>query len=396
MAEFHLTDLIIGTLTHDTLRYAFGAGGTYLIINMWLARRLRNRKIREQIPRWPQIRRELLISARTILIFATTGILIGLAHATGFAPIYDQIDDYGVAYLIGSLLLIIIAHDTWFYWTHRLLHHRRLFRLMHRTHHRSHNPTPFTSYSFDTSEAVINAVFLPIFVVLIPMHPLALLAFVFHMMLRNALGHCGYEIFPARSDGKPLFDWLTSVTHHDLHHANGRYNMGLYFTWWDRLMGTEHPRYHQEFARVTPRPSVRPGDLMPILLLSCIFVLASTSTKAAELRGTYSAPYLGAVVRFESCPNDSTLTCGRLLWGWDVTIWRHIQPGDLMITGLKPDTAGWSQGRLQHPETGLTFRGNIHQLADGRLRLRGCAGPICASQIWVPLRQLNNTLADLQ
>ena len=33
------------------------------------------------------------------------------------------------------------------------------------------------------------------------------------------------------------------ATHHDLHHQGPRWNFGLYFTLWDRLMGTEHPDY---------------------------------------------------------------------------------------------------------------------------------------------------------
>ncbi len=48
-----------------------------------------------------------------------------------------------------------------------------------------------------------------------------------------------------------LNDWLTTTTHHDLHHADRRWNFGLYFTFWDRLMGTEHPDYHARFAAAT-------------------------------------------------------------------------------------------------------------------------------------------------
>ena len=51
-----------------------------------------------------------------------------------------------------------------------------------------------------------------------------------------------------------IFGLLTTTTHHDLHHSGGyRYNYGLYFTWWDRMMGTEHPRYRQVFREVTGR-----------------------------------------------------------------------------------------------------------------------------------------------
>lgn len=396
MANLDLTDLIVGTLTHDTLRYAFGAGGTYLIVNTLLARRLRKRKIRANNPGWSQIRREVLTSARTVLIFAATGMLIGLAHASGMVPIYPAVSDYGWLYLIASLIVIVVAHDAWFYWMHRLIHHRRLFRLMHRTHHRSHAPTPFTSYAFDISEAVLNAVFLPVFLLLIPMHPAAILAFLFHMMLRNALGHCGYEVFPARADGKPLLGWMTTVTHHDLHHADGRYNMGLYFTWWDRIMGTEHPRYCQEFARVAHPLTPRTRGFAALVLLTGLFALAGTSAKSDELRGTYAAPYLGAVIRFAPCAAATQEVCGTLLWGWDSTEWRHARRGDRIITGLKPDGRGWAGGRLRHPETGLSFKGRITPLPDGRLRLRGCAGPLCVTQIWVPLDHLMATLSGLR
>ena len=47
--------------------------------------------------------------------------------------------------------------------------------------------------------------------------------------------------------------WWNTTTHHDLHHSSGNTNFGLYFTWWDRWMGTEHPRYREEFRKVTAR-----------------------------------------------------------------------------------------------------------------------------------------------
>ena len=95
---------------------------------------------------------------------------------------------------------------------------------------------------------------MPLALILIPASPLAVMLFLAHMMLRNAIGHCGYELFPAARNGRPLFDWMTSVTHHDLHHAQAGWNYGLYFTWWDRLMGTEHPLYHEKFAAAVRIP----------------------------------------------------------------------------------------------------------------------------------------------
>ena len=79
--------------------------------------------------------------------------------------------------------------------------------------------------------------------------------FMLHQIVRNTLGHSGYELFPARADGRPLLPFLTTVTHHDLHHAQAGWNFGLYFTFWDRVMGTEHPQYLQKFAQAVRKPA---------------------------------------------------------------------------------------------------------------------------------------------
>ncbi|MCP5087976.1 MAG: sterol desaturase family protein [Rhodobacteraceae bacterium] len=271
--------------TTDFLRYVIGAGGVYLIVNLLLSRHLAGRKIREQSPPLKQIRREIQASFRTVLIFALNGTLIVYGAGFGVFTIYTDAAAFGWWYLAFSTLVLIVLHDSWFYWAHRLLHYPPLFRLFHRLHHLSYNPTPFTSYSFGAGEAVANAIYLPLTLLLLPVHPLALLIFVIHMMLRNAIGHCGYEIFPANRQRMPLFDWVTTVTHHDLHHSHAGYNMGLYFTWWDRWMGTEYPHYHAEFARVS-----RPVDWWPyttavaILVVSVIlgFSLAAASESADQ------------------------------------------------------------------------------------------------------------------
>lgn len=252
------TDLLIliatlyaKTFPADLLRYVIGAGGVWLVINVVLKNWIAHRRIRQRQASWLQIRREWLYSFRTVLIFTATGTLIALGYQYGLVRIYTDITMHGIGWLLLSALILVLAHDTWFYWTHRLMHDPRLFTHCHAGHHKSVIPTPFTAYAFDSMEALVNAVFLPLILLVLPAHPAALLFFVSHMMLRNAIAHCGFEIFPATRHGKPLFDWLTAVTHHDLHHANGRYNFGFYFTFWDRWMGTEHPDYYRHFARAS-------------------------------------------------------------------------------------------------------------------------------------------------
>jgi len=241
----------------DTTRYAIFAVGTWFVIWVALAGVLHPRKIRPETPVAQQLVTEFFVSPRTVAIFSTLSIflsgldLMGLYHGHAIAM------SWGPVWFWVSLALMIVAHDAYFYWVHRLIHDPRLFRRFHRRHHRSHNPSPFSAYSFDLGEAALMGIFVPVWVLIVPTAWPVVGLFVLHQIVRNTLGHCGYEVMPARSDGRPLFDVLTTVTHHDLHHAQAGYNYGLYFTWWDRWMGTEHPAYLARFAAAVRAKTVK-------------------------------------------------------------------------------------------------------------------------------------------
>ena len=235
---------------NDLARYLIGAGSVFLLVWVIFRSRLAARKIRTGVPPVNQMWREIGHSLITICIFASVGTALGIGAMHGWFTIYSDVSLYGWPHLIGSLVVMIIVQDAYFYWAHRLMHRVPLFWKLHVTHHRSHNPTPWSAYSFDPGEALIHALFMPLFVAVVPMHIGALFAFTAHMMLRNAIGHCGYELFPKGWADRPILGLVTMVTHHDMHHAHAPRNFGLYFTWWDRLMGTEHPDYRTRTAPV--------------------------------------------------------------------------------------------------------------------------------------------------
>ena len=233
----------------DVSRYAVFAIGVWLALWIVLAIPLRGRKIRAESPPSRQLVIEFFCSLRSVAIFSTFSLAPYLLERAGFLPGPAIGASWGPAWFWASLALMIVVHDAYFYWAHRLMHDPRLFRRFHRRHHLSHNPSPFTAYSFDLGEAAVMATFVPIWVMIVPTPWPAIGLFVVHQIARNTLGHSGYELMPARGDGRPMFDWLTTTTHHDIHHAQAGWNYGLYFTWWDRMMGTEHPDYHARFAQ---------------------------------------------------------------------------------------------------------------------------------------------------
>jgi sterol desaturase/sphingolipid hydroxylase (fatty acid hydroxylase superfamily) len=238
----------------DLTRYAVFAIGVWLALWIVLAPILRGRKVRTESPPQRQLILEFLVSLRSVAIFSTIGLFTFLLERFGLLPGPEIAASWGPVWFWVSLALIIVAHDAYFYWAHRLMHDPRLFRRFHRRHHKSMNPSPFTAYSFDLGEAAIMGSFVPLWMSCVPTQWPVVGLFMLHQIVRNTLGHSGYELMPARTDGRPMFDFLTTTTHHDLHHAQAGWNYGLYFTWWDRLMGTEHPEYHARFAAVVRKP----------------------------------------------------------------------------------------------------------------------------------------------
>lgn len=229
---------------------------------IWLLRDLlEDRRIQRRKASTQDRRREILFSLTTSVIFSLNGffLVFGLAQL----GVIEIIEGSPWHAIVLQSVLIIIAHDAWFYWLHRAMHWRPLFRAAHITHHRSRTPTPWAAYAFAPFEALLEAIFLPLFLLVLNVDSLTILIFLMHMMARNVVGHSGFELFPAGWTRLPVLGWITTVTHHDIHHEKGRWNYGLYFTWWDRWMGTEHPDYHQRFEQAANKAAERIADARP-------------------------------------------------------------------------------------------------------------------------------------
>jgi sterol desaturase/sphingolipid hydroxylase (fatty acid hydroxylase superfamily) len=238
--------IILGILA---LRYFIVAGIFFAIFYVirkkyWTHRRIQQRDHKDQ-----QYWQEIKYSLMTMFIFSV--IAISILSFKAYTRIYHDISLYGWGYLFLSFVLMVLIHDTYFYWTHRLMHHPRLYRVMHRTHHLSHNPSPWAAFSFHPLEAIVEAGIFPILVFTLPLHPLAIFTFLLFMMTLNVIGHLGYEIYPKHWTRHWLGRWQNTSTHHNMHHELVKGNYGLYFNWWDKWMGTNHERYLDRFDEIT-------------------------------------------------------------------------------------------------------------------------------------------------
>jgi lathosterol oxidase len=268
-------------LAVDFLRYVLTAAPFYVLFWMWRPRWLRHRRLQSPDPGRDRIAWEIAYSFSTIVIFSAIGLALVYAKQAGLTRIYVNVAERGWAYFWTSVLVAILAHDAYFYWTHRLLHWRPLYRLAHHVHHRSTSPTPWAAYAFHPLEALIQAGIYVVIVLTLPMHPLALMLFLSYMIVRNVVGHLGFEIWPAGFARHPLTRWHLTPTHHDLHHRFGKGNYGLYFSFWDDWIGTNRADYAATYDGVMARrrtPVIRTSDAVRVGL--CLLLLAGASPTA--------------------------------------------------------------------------------------------------------------------
>jgi Delta7-sterol 5-desaturase len=215
--------------------YLLPAGGFYWAYHV----RVPNQEpIQSRRPSRRGVIREIKLSLLTILIFSvlTTGLY--QLYKAGWTSLHWEVSKYPLIVFPLSILGALAFHDTYFYWSHRWMHWQPIFKYVHLGHHKSVSPTPWAIFAFQPAEAVIQFIGIALIILLIPMHPLGLLLFLWIDTQVNTAGHTGYEIVPPSLSRLPWFTGLNTVTHHDLHHTHLDKNFGAYFNIWDRWMGT--------------------------------------------------------------------------------------------------------------------------------------------------------------
>ena len=234
--------------------YFAAAGGLYWFYRLRRTSRFALSKA-ERTPAaiWSNIRNDVFLSVLSSGIFAVCSALMVSAFEQGHTRLYLESDRYGYAYIAFSLVLVILLQDAYFYFTHRLAHHPKCYKWLHQGHHHFKDPTPWTAFSFDPAEAMIQAIYLMGAVLIIPMHFSVLCAVVLVMTLGALIHHFGFRLFEDSAFGKWLGSWMVGPLHHWMHHRKYTAHYSLYFTFWDKVMGTQQKGYEEMLDKIAAR-----------------------------------------------------------------------------------------------------------------------------------------------
>lgn len=233
------------------IRYFLAASVAFLIFYILLRNRNPLKKIQEKFPQSRDYFRDFGYSVLTVLIFSFIGVMTFRFLKPYNVLIYD-FEAKPMWYWLLTVIPIFFIHDFYFYWAHRFMHLKKVFKHVHRVHHLSTNPSPWTAYAFHPLEAVIEGLSITILAFTVPTHPVIIVFFMIFQIVYNVYGHLGYELFPKGFSKNGFGKWINTSVAHNQHHQWYHGNYGLYTLIWDRLFGTIREDYDTAYERVKP------------------------------------------------------------------------------------------------------------------------------------------------
>lgn len=193
-----------------------------------LARRIQTRRPRAQELVWPSVKSWLVNNlAMAVVTIAAWPLLSRSGIHAGPLP--------GPLEVLLSVLAFVYLDDFLFYFMHRALHHRVLYRHIHAWHHRIVTPWAITGHYMHPLEYVLTGALALAGPVLFGCHVITLWVWIALRQWEAAEGHSGYDFRLSPTHYLPGGD---GALHHDFHHARVKGNYAGFLRIWDAVFGT--------------------------------------------------------------------------------------------------------------------------------------------------------------
>ncbi|KAF2798566.1 hypothetical protein K505DRAFT_296264 [Melanomma pulvis-pyrius CBS 109.77] len=178
-----------------------------------------------------QIRLEISQTNRAIPLMALLTAPCFLLEVRGYSHLYDTTaEGPGMWYNIVQFPFFILFTDFFIYLIHRGLHHPKIYKHLHKSHHKWIMPTPYASHAFHPVDGFAQSIPYHVFPFVFPLQKFA---YVFLFMFINI-----WTI--AIHDGEYVADnpIINGAACHTMHHLYFNFNYGQFTTLWDRLCGS--------------------------------------------------------------------------------------------------------------------------------------------------------------
>ena len=172
------------------------------------------------------------------LLFHWVARFLGFSMALPLPPVRD---------LAWQLPTFFAIEDFYFYWVHRALHHKSVYKYVHKIHHEHTHPFGIAAeyaHPVETFFLGIGTLLGPLF---FAKHMVTLWAWLTVRLFETVEDHSGYDL-PFNPTN--LIPFWGGAVHHDFHHKTFAGPYSSIFTWCDWAFGTDKAfRAHQSKLR---------------------------------------------------------------------------------------------------------------------------------------------------
>lgn len=136
-----------------------------------------------------------------------------------------------------DLAVAVFLNDTLFYWAHRALHHKSIYKYIHKKHHMFKvNVGISAEYANPIEDVLANIIPTMAGVWVMGSHAAVVWLWLIIRISETMEAHSNYD-FPLSPFGK--FWWQGGARRHEYHHSHNVGCYGSFTSFWDRLMQTD-------------------------------------------------------------------------------------------------------------------------------------------------------------
>ena len=182
-----------------------------------------------------QVRLEICYASKSIPIMAIFTVPLFMLELYGYSRLYMNTSFRAaeLGFIALSAFSFLMFTDGAIYWIHRFLHHKHVYKYIHKPHHWWKVPTPFASHAFHPVDGFLQSVPYHIYPFIFPLHKVLYLVLFIFVNVWTVSIHDGDYRVPSL-----LKPFINGSAHHTDHHLYYKYNYGQFFTLWDRIGGS--------------------------------------------------------------------------------------------------------------------------------------------------------------
>jgi len=166
--------------------------------------------------------------------------------------------------LAWQMVVFLLMEDFYFYWIHRFLHWKAIYKYVHKVHHLHTAPFGIAAeyaHPVETMFLGFGTIFPPVmFAWFQGMHLLTLYVWLVVRLLQTVEVHSGYDFPWSLNRWLPLWG---GAEFHDFHHMTFNSNFSSTFRIWDIVFGTAGPYYTYKTEQAKLRSPAAPPSPQP-------------------------------------------------------------------------------------------------------------------------------------